>query len=265
MIERTVGIVRSLVDRARSVGSPAPSPIDAPSDRKSSYDLGKIEAWPVRDATDKWFQAKFGPPEQRDPEQYAQRLVDEVDSTFQLVGIRDRNIHYSYWTLTWNAEYGAPMSMEEFRTKVEAKERRHKLLSEMGKALDVTTDKEPVIARLNGWLEENLDLEETRHILNALQKYVSLDTIHAIVRRQKRGIYEGGFGDNWHKVIALISSHYEKFRGDPLLEEYLDELTSIPEVVSAIREGKRLKVVSPPYGVALAIDEDASNPSPTIQ
>lgn len=253
MIERTVGIARGLVDRMRGRKQSALQATE------KHIDIGLIKDAPLNWAAREWFQREFSLLELRNPKRYAQRLVSEIDATFSVVGNGELFHGYDYWTKF--SEFPR-MGDEELRTKAEAKERRHRMMSELRTAMDRTTDRESLVAKLNEWLSGDLDGEETVSVLNALQDHANLDTIHIIAGKQTKIPYMG-FHPN--EALVLISRHYERFKGDPALEGYLDQLTGLPKVVSAIREGKRLEIVHPPYATALAIEENVPSPKPPIR
>lgn len=254
MIERTAGITRRLIDRIINRRPPAPHLVDR--------DRGvppQIEAIPYHVLLQRFYQ-EVEAPLADNPEEFARILIEGVDETFQIVGNREIRRSRDDWFKwvsesdePWSSRAGDKMSEEELRTKARAKEKRELMLRLMKQALDRSPNRGPLVAKLNEWFSGDLDLEETGSVLNALQDYANLDTIHLIVEKQSGG---SSLGANRNSALILISRHYEEFKGDSALEGYLDRITrGLPKVVSAIRDGKRIKEVGVPYGTDLAIDE----------
>lgn len=184
----------------------------------------------------------------RDPERLSRRLMEMVDETLRTVGPKE--LRYSF-TARWEPRFGVTMTKEELAIKTEAIQKRDELLRLAKDCADNLENKEPFVKKLNDWLGITDDPEEINTLLNALNDTANSETIHLIVRKNLQR-------DNLFYSLRLISRNWERFRDDDTLNGYLDRLSqnkNVADAITAIREGKRLKIVSPPYSIGLAIDE----------
>ena len=188
----------------------------------------------------------------KDPERMSRRLAEIVDESFRIVGSRE--LRYSMLA-KWVPRAAFNMTNEELAQKTEAKERRDKMLRLAKDCVNNLENKEPFVKKLNEWLEITDDAEEINSILNALTGTANLDTVHLIARKNP-------MQDNLIYALVLISWSWSRFKDDDALNEYLDRLPQqqgkkidLTHAIAAIKEGKRLKIVSPPYSIGLAIDE----------
>lgn len=191
----------------------------------------------------------------KDPEKMSEVIIELFEETLNIVGAKE--LMRSPWK-GWYPRYDLGMSEEELEVKKEALEERREILwSWTPPCLDNMDNSDNLIGKLNEWLALDLGRAEDEFIIMALSEKGNLETIHTMIDRQSNpdSIIPAS---TFLSFFSMVSRNYEEFRGDEKLENFLGRLlehSDYSQAVKAIRDGKKLKIVSPPYSVGLAVDE----------